>query len=86
LIFDKDTDSDGDCTDAGGSKRYLYCVNNNFNVMALADATGAVAERYKYDPYGACTVTLDDSSGNPYRFQSRRLDSETGLRPIMGGN
>ena len=27
LIFDKDTDSDGDCTeeDGAGSKRYLYC-------------------------------------------------------------
>jgi len=54
-------------------------VNNNFNVMALTDSTGTVAERYKYDPYGACTVTLDDSSGNPFRFQSRRLDAETGL-------
>jgi RHS repeat-associated protein len=81
LLFDKDTDGDGNCTegDGAGSKRYLYCANNNYNVMALTDATGAVAERYKYDPYGACTVTLDDSSGNPFRFQGKRLDAETGL-------
>lgn len=35
LIFDKDTDADGDCTDTGGSTRYLYCANDNYNVMAL---------------------------------------------------
>jgi len=32
VAFDKDTDSDGDCTDDGGSTRYLYAQNANFNV------------------------------------------------------
>jgi RHS repeat-associated protein len=81
LIFDKDTNGDGDCTEGEGtgSTRYLYCHNNNYNVMALADAAGTEAERYKYDPYGACTATLGGTSGNPFRFQSQRLDADTGL-------
>jgi len=31
LIFDKDTDGDGDCTDAGGSERYFYSQQANWN-------------------------------------------------------
>ncbi len=49
------------------------------NVMGLTDAAGVVKERYKYDPYGAATVTLDDSSGNPYLFTGRRYDPDSGL-------
>jgi RHS repeat-associated protein len=81
LVMDVNTDpgTDNDCTDAGGSKRYLFCENNNWNVLALTDETGTVKERYEYDPYGAVTVTVDDSSGNPYRFQGRRYDPEQGL-------
>ena len=56
-----------------------YGDGDNFNVMALTDAAGVVKERYEYDPYGACTVTLDDSSGNPFLFQGQRYCPETGL-------
>jgi len=31
LIFDKDTDGDGDCTDAGGSSRYFHAQQANWN-------------------------------------------------------
>jgi RHS repeat-associated protein len=81
LVMDVNTDpgSDNDCTDGGGSKRYLFCENNNWNVLALTDETGTVKERYEYDPYGAVTVAVDDSSGNPYRFQGRRYDPEHGM-------
>ena len=42
LLFDKDTDSDGDCTEgSGGSSRYLYAQQANFNVVALTDSAGA---------------------------------------------
>ena len=34
----------------------------NFNVTALVDGTGAVVERYVYDPYGAVTIYSPDYS------------------------
>jgi len=89
LIFDTDTDDDGDCTEGegAGSTRYLYCTNNNFNVMALTDASGAAVERVKYDPYGqpTCTRTSDSDVttashfANPWLFQGQRFCSETGI-------
>ena len=87
LLFDKDTDSDGDCTDAGGSTRYMYCQNNNYNVVALTDSTGAVVERVKYDPHGqpTCTRVSDGHTqtashfDNPWLFQGQRYDTESGL-------
>jgi len=102
LIFDTDTDDDGDCTEGegAGSTRHLYCSNNNFNVMALTDANGAVVERVKYDPYGqpTCTRTSDSDVttashfANPWLFQGQRYCSETGvyyfknrdMRPDLG--
>ena len=90
LLFDKDTDDDGDCTEneGAGSTRYLYCANNNFNIMALAGATGEVAEKVLYDPYGQfCCLRVQDSHqttlsshfGNPWLFQGQRYVPETGL-------
>jgi len=91
LIFDKDYDSDGICTDFnyGGSRgahRYYYAQQVNFNVTAMVvdDGDGSVTfiEWAEYDPYGAATVTIADgqsATGNPYLFQGRRLDTETGL-------
>jgi len=58
LIFDKDTDDDGDCTDAGGSERYFYCQQANWNVVAVTDSNGDTVEKVKYDPYGEATVTV----------------------------
>jgi RHS repeat-associated protein len=61
--------------------------NSVFSIVALTDASGAVAERYGYSSvYGACQVQNADGSsrslasevGNPWRFQGRRFDPETG--------
>lgn len=82
LIFDKDTDSDGDCTDGEGSSRYFYAQQANWNVVAVTDSSGDTAERIKYDPYGEAAVAVQaghSSTGNPYLFQGRRWDSEAGL-------
>jgi len=65
----------------------MYCTNNNFNVMALTDANGAVVERVKYDPYGqpTCTRTSDSDVttashfATPWLFQGQRYCSETGI-------
>ena len=82
LLFDKDTDADGDCTDAGGSSRYLYTTNDNYNVVAVTDGSGTLVERIQYDPYGSPTVTVEQgqtASGNPFLFQGQRYCPETGL-------
>ena len=82
LIFDKDTDNDGDCTDAGGSERYFYCQQANWNVVAVTDSSGDTVEKIDYDPYGEATVTVQPgktASGNPYLFQGRRWDDEVSL-------
>ena len=60
--------------------------DRQFNVMALTDLYGAVAERYTYtaagksDIYDAAGTTLRTASavGNPYLFTSRRWDVKTG--------
>jgi len=80
LFFDRneDPETDNDCTEQD-DKRYMYCQNPNWNVMLLTDDDGAAVERYVYEPYGTFTVTLDNESGNPYRFQGRRYESDTGL-------
>jgi RHS repeat-associated protein len=41
--------------DAGGQRLYVQ-QDANWNVTALVDTTGAVRERYVYDPYGKATV------------------------------
>jgi len=91
LIFDKDYDSDGICTDFnyGGSRgahRYYYAQQVNYNVTAMVvdDGDGSVTfiEWAEYDPYGAATVTIADgqsATGNPYLFQGRRWEEESGL-------
>jgi len=91
LIFDKDYDSDGICTDFnyGGSRgahRYYYAQQVNYNVTAMVvdDGDGSVTfiEWAEYDPYGAATVTIADgqsATGNPYLFQGRRWEEEAGL-------
>jgi len=56
VLRDEDTDSDGDCTDAGGSERVYYCNGANMEVTSLLEADGDVTERYLYDPYGQVTV------------------------------
>ncbi|MFP4028572.1 MAG: RHS repeat-associated core domain-containing protein [Candidatus Brocadiia bacterium] len=69
-----------------GGRTYYYHTNNLYNVRALTDEDGDVVERYRYSAYGEPTI-LDEQGnerqqsavGNPYMFQGRRLDPETGL-------
>jgi len=66
----------------GGSTRYLYAQQANFNVVALTASDGTVIERVKYDPYGEATVTVEQgqsASGNPYLFTGRQWDPESDL-------
>ena len=45
------------------------------SVAALSDDNGTMTDVYTYGPYGETANT----TGSPYRFTGRRLDSETGL-------
>ncbi len=68
---------------------YFHHADAKGWVAALTDETGTVVERYSYDLYGR--VRFEDAAsnplaeqrfslaGNPYSFQGRRLDPETGL-------
>jgi len=91
--MDVDTDNDGDCVDAGGSKRYFYCQDANYNVVALREGSNIV-ERYEYDPYGNVrifkgydsaeghedlTVVSDSVAENPILFAGYYFDNEMGL-------
>ena len=66
---------------------YFYLKDARGNVVALATPAGGVVERYVYDAYGTPTVyntawgspTSQSPLGNPYLFQSRNYDSESGL-------
>jgi len=54
-----------------------------FNVVSVSDASGEVERRY-YDDYGnavdaAKQPVASSAVGNPFGFQGRRLDAETGL-------
>ncbi|MEM7391661.1 MAG: RHS repeat-associated core domain-containing protein, partial [Verrucomicrobiota bacterium] len=63
-----------------------FHADDQFNVMALTDATGDVVERYEYGDFGrplffdGAGVSIGQSLvGNPYLFTGRRYDNETGF-------
>ncbi len=71
-----------------GGARYYYHAADQFSTAALTDDGGAVVERVDYrSPYGAAQVTdaagaprpRSAELGNPFRFQGRRFDPESGL-------
>ena len=75
--------------DGQGDERLFYSQDANFNVTALVEADGDVAERYDYDAYGRVTVLeptdwskdSDNQSdyGNDILYCGYRHDPETGL-------
>ncbi len=93
VCMDVDTDSDGDCLDAGGSARQHYLQDANWNVLAVREGTDVI-ERYEYDPYGTCriyagwnaaegredlTVIGASRIDNPIRYAGYHFDAETEL-------
>jgi len=74
-------------TDGQDVALHYYTNDANFNVTALINTDGSVAERVVYDPYGKPTF-YDGSWANPSAtsaysndvlFTGHRLDAETGL-------
>jgi len=65
----------------GSGVRYYPLYDANWNITAWVNSSGAVQERYAYDPYGLVSVLsaswtpLSDSSLKlPYGFQGMRTD------------
>jgi RHS repeat-associated protein len=78
-----DVDNDANTTEL---VRLYYHYDSRGNVARLTAAAQTVVEAYEYDPYG--NVSIKDKSGggvsatqigNPFDFQRRRRDNESGL-------
>lgn len=74
-------------TSSSASLHY-YHHDAQYCVRSLNDSTGALVERYAYDPYGrpiyltasgALSTTQSSSVNNTILYTGRRLDTETGL-------
>jgi len=61
-----------------GGQTYYYVTDAQGNVQALANASGAVVNRYEYTLFGA-PVTTTEQVANPLRYAGREYDAETGL-------
>ncbi len=64
-----------------------YHRNSQYSVCALTSTTGAVVERYGYEPYGELTILAADGStvrasssyANTYTYTGRRWDADLSL-------
>ncbi len=64
-----------------------YHRNSQYSVAALTSTTGAVVERYGYEPYGELTILAADGStvrasssyANTYTYTGRRWDADLSL-------
>jgi RHS repeat-associated protein len=80
-----------DNVDGASIATQYFTHDANFNVTALVNSSGAVQERYEYDPYGMTTVldanfandadTISDYL-NPITYAGYRADAETGLYQV----
>ena len=64
IVRFRDMNGDGDFVDEGDETLY-YLTDANYNVTALVDTDGKVAERYLYDPYGRRHVVNGDDGVDP---------------------
>ena len=83
---DRGTATVAQLNDGSGSDHQFQHGNTLFSVFAVTDETGAVLERYQYDPYGNQTVmdasfnVLTDSAiDQEFSYTGQRLDAETSL-------
>ena len=54
-----------------------YHSDRQGNVIAMIDAAGTQTEQYVYTPFGV--EALYNTTGNPFRYNGRRLDRDSGL-------
>jgi RHS repeat-associated protein len=61
-----------------GGQTYYYAQDAQGNVTGLISATGTLAARYEYTPFGE-TITASGSVTNAVQFKGREYDAESGL-------
>jgi RHS repeat-associated protein len=77
-------DYDGD-QNTSETTRSFYHLGALGSVMEITDMNEAEVVSYRYDPYGAVTITVggtpqsSDPLGNPWTYTGRFHDEETGL-------
>ncbi len=81
ILRDRDTNSDGTL-----DERLYALYDLRFSVMALADTSGTIVERYQYEAHGRTSVMTGlfaarsvSSYDWDYRYTGRQLDLATGL-------
>ncbi len=76
---------DNDC-----EAKYWVAQDANYNVQGVLDASGALVERYEYEPYGARRVYLSAGSNDPLAMvpadQSTRVKISDGFTASQGLN
>ena len=90
VLRDRDVAAGGDLgvTGSGLDERFYAMQDPNWNVVAIANVSGTVQERYRYTAYGTPTcLTSSFAPRNPNAsayawdalYTGRQLDAETGL-------
>jgi RHS repeat-associated protein len=85
MLQQKDVLDFDDDTDVTEFTRHFYHRNALGSVMEITEMDEDVAVSYRYNPYGAVTITRNsqeqssDPLGNPWVFTARFTDEETGL-------
>ena len=90
VLRDRDVAAGGDLgvTGSGLDERFYAMQDPNWNVLAIANVSGTVQERYRYTAYGTptfltSTFTPRNPNASAYAWDAlytgRQLDAETGL-------
>lgn len=86
VYFDAMVARDFDSDNNGSLEQRLYPTHDaNFNVTSLVNTSGAVVERYTYDPFGAATTrnaswtVTSPAYGWQYLHQGGRLNAKSGF-------
>jgi len=62
-----------------GTKRYWYVLDGRGNVVAVTDSSGAVVDRYAYDPWGeGLPEGTSETVTQPFRYAGYWWDKELG--------
>jgi RHS repeat-associated protein len=84
-LIERDRDADGNPMN-GLEERLWVQQDANYNVTALANASGSIVERYAYDPFGLqavydanWNVRGTSNYGFTYGFQGKQFDATSGL-------
>lgn len=63
--------------------KYLYIRDSLQNILGIADISGKIVVKYKYDAWGAVSIVQDTSSSigslNPFRYKGYYYDGESGM-------